>query len=58
MPSNIRAERAKLRELMRIERICREQAQLASIDLERAAFLCVAADCETAIRAIEAKLSP
>jgi hypothetical protein len=56
MSRNIRAEQAKLQELRRIERICLEHAEFASMDLERAGFLYVAGDCRTAIRAIEAWL--
>ncbi|MCP3466453.1 MULTISPECIES: hypothetical protein [unclassified Bradyrhizobium] len=56
MKKNNQAELKKLNELRRLERICREHAEFASMDLERAGLLQVAEDCQMAVEAIEARL--
>ena len=46
-----------LKELRRLERICSEQAKIATMDLERDGLLKVAKDCRMAAQAIEARLA-
>ncbi|TFV47987.1 hypothetical protein [Bradyrhizobium niftali] len=45
----------ELREFRRLERICREQAALSDIDIERIGLLAVAEDCRAAAAAVEAQ---
>jgi hypothetical protein len=43
----------ELREFRRLERICREHAAIASMELERVGLLKVAEDCRRAAASIE-----
>jgi hypothetical protein len=47
-----------LREFRRLERLCREQAALSSMDLARTGLLKVADDCRVAAEAIQAQSRP
>ena len=51
------AELVELKELRRLERICLEQAQAASMEIERAGLLQVAEDCRIAAQKIEVRLN-
>jgi hypothetical protein len=45
----------ELREFRRLERVCREQAALSTMELARSGLLQVAQDCRIAAEAIEAR---